>query len=195
MVATQQVRSAQPRPCNGAAVNWERTKFKCLSGCSTCCSKYVIGLSNSDLKRISKAIKKYGLPGDIFSYIIFRGDLEKHPMVQGKKVSGAMTLKRVNGSCIFLKDNKCSIYQYRPTTCKLYPFDPLFIESRTGSDMEMRIDDCPGIGKGCRANKREILRLAKKWRKERLEYDKLVADWNSNNSGDLIDFVKSLEVV
>lgn len=36
---------------------------------------------------------------------------------------GLFNLKTIRGKCIFLKNGKCSIYQNRPTDCKLFPFD------------------------------------------------------------------------
>ena len=35
--------------------------------------------------------------------------------------NGITYLKNKNGKCVFLKDNKCTIYKYRPEGCKLYP--------------------------------------------------------------------------
>ena len=32
-------------------------------------------------------------------------------------------IKENNGSCVFYKNGKCEIYNYRPNDCKLYPFD------------------------------------------------------------------------
>lgn len=41
-----------------------------------------------------------------------------------KKISDNLfQLKVENDKCIFYKNGKCSIYNYRPTDCKLYPFD------------------------------------------------------------------------
>lgn len=35
-----------------------------------------------------------------------------------------------NNKCIFLINGRCSIYQYRPTDCKLYPFDIIKKDSK-----------------------------------------------------------------
>lgn len=34
---------------------------------------------------------------------------------------GFIRLKNVNGRCFFLRDGKCSIYEYRPLGCRAYP--------------------------------------------------------------------------
>lgn len=39
-------------------------------------------------------------------------------------------LKNYTGKCIFYKNGKCSIYQNRPTDCKLFPFDIIKKNSR-----------------------------------------------------------------
>lgn len=38
-----------------------------------------------------------------------------------REVDGYLCLVNVNGTCIFLKNGLCSIYDYRPLGCKMYP--------------------------------------------------------------------------
>ncbi len=40
------------------------------------------------------------------------------------------SIKIVNNTCIFYKNNKCEIYNIRPLDCKLYPFDILRKENK-----------------------------------------------------------------
>lgn len=40
------------------------------------------------------------------------------------------TLKTNGDNCIFYNDNKCRIYDNRPTDCKLYPFDIMKIKQK-----------------------------------------------------------------
>ena len=43
------------------------------------------------------------------------------------------------GSCLYLKNGKCSIYDNRPPACKIYPFSPFYDE--------LFIDlSCPAVG-------------------------------------------------
>ena len=37
------------------------------------------------------------------------------------KVGGEWRLKNINGKCVFLGDEGCRIYPYRPLGCRLYP--------------------------------------------------------------------------
>lgn len=32
-------------------------------------------------------------------------------------------IRLINNECIFLKNGRCQVYNYRPLDCKLYPFD------------------------------------------------------------------------
>jgi Fe-S-cluster containining protein len=54
--------------------------------------------------------------------------------------------KTEEGKCLFLKDNRCTIYEIRPLICMFYPFElknlgnNRYIFSYTNK--------CPGIGKG-----------------------------------------------
>lgn len=43
-----------------------------------------------------------------------------------KKSNNIYQMKRKNNRCIFFKNNKCSIYEYRPIDCRLFPFDIQF---------------------------------------------------------------------
>ena len=55
--------------------------------------------------------------------------------------------KTSEGKCVFLKENKCTIYLMRPLICRFYPF-----ELRFEKDKQMHVFDftleCPEIGRG-----------------------------------------------
>jgi len=52
-------------------------------------------------------------------------------------------LERPNFDCVFLKENRCSLYQARPKQCKTYPFWPEILRSKKAWDNEkMR---CEGL--------------------------------------------------
>jgi len=58
-------------------------------------------LLNEDIAHI----EKHGFDKDSFSVIS----------------EGIRTLKNIDGKCVFLKGDRCSIYSIRPEGCKLYP--------------------------------------------------------------------------
>jgi len=88
----------------GFLLSWllhtRRSKFKCVN-CGWCC-RFRVKLTKSDVKKLTKV-----------------KDWERF-------VDENFYLKRVNGCCMFLRDegNKkiCSIYKFRPSVCRKWPF-------------------------------------------------------------------------
>ena len=70
--------------------------------------------------------------------------------------------KRVeDGKCIFLENDRCTIYAARPLICRFYPFE--LKSSCDGRYSFLFTEECPGIGKGGILGKdyfRKIFRLA-----------------------------------
>jgi len=155
-------------------------KFKCLNCEDSCCSRKTVALTHKDVIRIDSYIEN-----NVFDYLIFIPELQGSAIVKGDKYSGVMTLKRENGECVFLKDNKCQIHPVRPIACRMYPCNPIFTEYKNGTKLVIKNNECPGIGKG---DEFDIKSLAVQWRNERLEYEKIINKWNGN----LIDFVKDI---
>jgi len=60
-----------------------------------------MSLSKADILRISSHGYKFK------NFVVKRG--------------GERQLRNVQGKCFFLKENKCSIYSFRPEGCTLYP--------------------------------------------------------------------------
>jgi Fe-S-cluster containining protein len=94
-------------------------RFKCSRCATFCCKLGGPKLTRKDIERIKQAgytVKDFlePVPNNEFKGLsIMRGDLKN----------------RKDGSCIFLKfdvkENRyaCSIYDFRPALCRLYPFD------------------------------------------------------------------------
>ncbi len=85
--------------------------FKCTK-CGECC-KPITKVTEADIQKIEELGYKRE---EFLDFDPFRRD----SMIKD-------VLKRVNGYCIFLKDNKdgtfdCSIYGNHPEVCKKYPF-------------------------------------------------------------------------
>ena len=56
--------------------------------------------------------------------IVQEQELDSDEFCKPYKESVIYQMKPIkNGGCYFYKDNKCSIYDYRPLDCKLFPFD------------------------------------------------------------------------
>jgi Fe-S-cluster containining protein len=54
--------------------------------------------------------------------------------------------KTEEGKCLFLKDNRCTIYEIRPLICRFYPFELKNLGNNRYSFSYT--NQCPGIGKG-----------------------------------------------
>jgi uncharacterized protein len=67
---------------------------------------------------------------------------------------------REEPNCLFLVDNKCSVYQGRPMQCRTWPFWPEVMNPKVWK--EEVIQFCPGIGKGKLYKEKEIEALLKK---------------------------------
>ncbi len=51
-----------------------------------------------------------------------------------------------NGVCLFLQNNKCLIYSFRPLICRFYPFE---LKGRNDQEYEFfSTKECPGTSKG-----------------------------------------------
>ena len=55
----------------------------------------------------------------------------------------ALLEDRKTFDCVFLKDNTCTLYTYRPTQCKTYPWWPEIVESKESWQEEAK--RCEGI--------------------------------------------------
>lgn len=85
-------------------------RFKCTE-CGKCCggAPGYVWLSEADIERLS-------------SYLQISQEelLRKHCRQIGNQFS--LKEQTVNYNCIYLKDNKCSVYEARPSQCRTYPF-------------------------------------------------------------------------
>lgn len=62
-----------------------------------------------------------------------------------------------DGRCVFFTDNRCRIYDTRPQQCRTWPF--WFNNLRSEARWQATVKGCPGIGRGRRYTKAEILAL------------------------------------
>ena len=55
--------------------------------------------------------------------------------------------KPSDGKCIFLENNQCTIYKYRPLICRFYPFELRFDQNKETYIFNYTLE-CPRIGTG-----------------------------------------------
>lgn len=99
--------------------------FECTL-CGDCCRNRVIPLFKEDVRRLEEAGYR--------DFYELTTKLERHFIGAPYK----MKLK-TDGSCIFLReDNLCLAYEYRPDTCRRYPFI-------VGDGVILVSLSCPGV--------------------------------------------------
>lgn len=80
-----------------------------------------------------------------------------------EKDDGIWKIRDFTSACRFLKDNRCSVYEARPTQCRTWPFWPETLQARAWNDEVAAY--CPGVGKGrvwTEAEIREQMEIQKK---------------------------------
>ena len=99
-----------------------KIRFKC-TGCGDCCRhvKETVPVDSQDAFYLTKHLRDLGM--DIYCVDQF---LEQYaePALLDECGFFVYFLKSVgkDNSCIFLKDNRCSVQEVKPLACKLYPF-------------------------------------------------------------------------
>ncbi|MEM2542959.1 MAG: YkgJ family cysteine cluster protein [Candidatus Korarchaeum sp.] len=96
--------------------------------CGDCCRNRAIMLYDEDVRRLESS--------GFSEFYEEASELERY-------LTGApyrMRLKE-DGSCVFLNDNRCSVYEFRPDTCRRYPFI-------VGDGFILASLSCPGIDWG-----------------------------------------------
>ena len=117
-------------------------RFICQEGCSNCCkvSGGFVLIRDIDLKRIPKYLK--------ISEAEF---IKKYTKEDGKHVH---LIDKNDTDCVFLEDNKCTIYPVRPLQCRTFPFWPQNL--KTEKRWHIIEEECPGIGEGKEYSRIEI---------------------------------------
>ena len=111
-------------------------RFQCVK-CGICCgdtkekSRHVL-LLKPEAEQISKATGQ--------SVAQFAVEIEDK-----KPYSYEMKKRTEDGKCVFLENDRCTIYLVRPLICRFYPFE---LDSRSGKYSFHFTKECPGIGEG-----------------------------------------------
>lgn len=107
-----------------------------------------------------------GAPGTIYvgpdEIDLIAGHLRLDPSEMKQRClypyKGSFSIKEDHqGNCLFF-DNGCTIYPVRPVQCRAFPF--WFDNVRSQARWRNIARQCPGIGKGRRYSKEEIIALA-----------------------------------
>ncbi|MGE4232012.1 MAG: YkgJ family cysteine cluster protein [Bacteriovoracia bacterium] len=114
---------------------WDKgIRFECQGSGKCCTSRGSYGyvyMTLSDRKRMAKHLKM-----NVSAFT--KKYCEQH--------DGFYHLKDPQKDCFFLKDNKCTVYEGRPTQCRTWPFWPENMEAKSWNSEVVSF--CPGVGKG-----------------------------------------------
>ncbi|MBD3320596.1 MAG: hypothetical protein GF350_05815 [Chitinivibrionales bacterium] len=114
-----------------------RTIVSVCSKCAICCSEPVVPVTESDVRRI---MKHTGMEARrivrLYSYSEACYDQDSDLWVQFSYGRRLLGLKKKQGHCIFLSPaNRCTIYDFRPLTCRTFPFQES--DSNTGPPIKL----------------------------------------------------------
>lgn len=117
------------------------------------------------------------------------------PVKTHKGMAYLCLLKKPDGQCVFLKDNKCTIYPARPRICQSFPFT--FKHGSQGVSVlisTFAASSCPGIGKGEHVN---VDKVKETGRAILQEIDEMASftNWWNNRTGDDPDLFKPARLV
>ena len=145
----------------------DNLQFRCHPGVSCfnqCCSKIEILLTPYDLLRLRKRLN---LSAEEFLYEY----ATPYTMAKGQLPVAMIRMKEQSGSCPFVTDEGCSVYEDRPVVCRYYPLGLALMHRQHATEDEafyfmIKEDYCQG-------HKEE-----KRWR---------VDDWRQDQGSDGYD--------
>jgi Predicted Fe-S-cluster oxidoreductase len=101
--------------------------------CANCCRMTLVSVTSEDVKRIAGFLE---CSSDEVIQRYTSMDLE---------VTGGRILRQVDGACIFLRENRCTIYEARPKPCRDFPHTEIRERSLGGrmASQCLRASICP----------------------------------------------------
>ena len=104
-------------------------RFRCTE-CGNCCRDLRVPLTTADLRRL---VDSTGLPAsEVVAWlptanVNLTGEPGSLVLLDHDAGHTMMALAQDAGACRFLgADERCRVYEARPASCRLYPFDPSF---------------------------------------------------------------------
>ena len=156
-------------------------RFQCTA-CGHCCRHFRVPVTGADVRRLSTrwtrgASLEHALewlsPVDV--------DMTGEPETFVELPAGRrlLVLRQVNDACVFLQGTECSVYESRPRSCRLYPWDVSL--GRRGGVRRLRLlqelAPCEATFDG--RTRPQYLAEQKRWeRRELEEYVRQVSDFN-----------------
>lgn len=163
--------------------------------CGVCCTEPIVPVTDSDVLRLSLALKK---PASQLVKFWSTKEMEYDPdadlwikFPQGKRTMG---LRKKHSRCMFLTEDKCcSVYLHRPMTCRTFPY----AIDLDDNDQPCKVELNKIVSCSCKRKKRSALKDVIENVKLELDqddqyYDK-ISEWNSKEApGGTREFLKFL---
>ena len=170
--------------------DWEKyLGFRC-TGCGNCCRGTIVMVTDADVDRVMDGTGQR--PSEFLRFVDEdEAKIEKrsgwwirvaHGPHQARAV---LALKhRPGGACIFLDDDdRCTIYEDRPVTCREHPFEIELSESRAVIDIAISdIVECPHDWDG-KLTKRELCTVVTWNERQSDPFLEKIKAWNRRRAG------------
>jgi Fe-S-cluster containining protein len=160
--------------------NWrDLLRFKCTC-CGNCCREPIVLVTDDDIRRIMRRTHQEATDiVDFYTHDEIEWSKKKPGWIKLKSSRRIMGLRRNEDGCQYLgDDDRCTIYEHRPVTCRRYPFN---VEIDDNDEIEfLSISDaveCPYELDG--QNSAEQLKAVCDWEdEEEIPYHDKVKKWN-----------------
>ncbi len=155
-------------------VSIEELKHRICRECGArCCKRFdyntwYVTLSLRDIVRLSKGLNKN--IGNVLTEYVYIKFVGKYPI---------LILKSVNGKCLFLQDDKCTIQKFKPIACRVYP---VFIPG-TYIDHRCPLSKYPEL-------LRDEERYVEQYIKEHMETEELLARYSPKTAEDIEKIIR-----
>jgi len=169
-------------------------KFRCTD-CGNCCSDTIVPVNSLDVKRLMlgtglKAAEivqwykasEFADEGDGLGFV----ELDMGPRIMGLKKRHDEEEGRE--ACKFYRDRRCSVYEHRPVTCRVWPFT-LSLDGEGRRITRLEINDalpCPFELDGVNDPKK----LVSDWKWDDLqdeEWEAILKRWNTEKAGGSVE--------
>lgn len=159
--------------------------FRC-TGCGNCCRRTVVMLTDADVGRI---IAGTGERAEDFVRFVSEAEAQieqRSPFwVRFDGARGVMALRhRAGGACVFLDDDdRCTIYEHRPVTCREHPLEVELSDSGAVETIALSdIVDCPHDWDGG-LRRRDLAKVVRRNERQSEPYLDRVIAWNRRRRG------------
>jgi Fe-S-cluster containining protein len=100
-------------------------RFHCTA-CGQCCRHFRVPVTGADVRRLRRG-RQSEAPVDEWVEWLSPADVdmtgEPETFVELSAGRRLLVLRQVNDACTFLQGAACSVYESRPRSCRLYPWD------------------------------------------------------------------------